>query len=161
MATNGESNGEERRPPVWKEGPESRDPKTGHFVAGNPNAGRGRYPGETYRDFNSIVRRKAKELGIDVDKMVLSVAVGLVRRAQAGDVPAAKLFLDRMCGRQEIDPSVQVNQVIAGAIAAGPPIPTTKNLGEALVEVARVGKEILDADFETLDEPPEIAALLL
>lgn len=73
----------------------NHDPATGHFVAGNCANPAGRPRGI---DFRRLVREKTKDNG-SVEDALFAVYKALTVMARAGDVPAAKLLLDRLCDK--------------------------------------------------------------
>ena len=66
----------------------------GRFVQGNPG-GPGRPRG---LDFRHVVAEQAELHGVDMETALWRVFQALLERAQDGDVQAAKLLLDRLCG---------------------------------------------------------------
>ena len=49
-------------------------------------------------DFRALVERECeKQLGVTVDEAMMRVFAALMQRATSGDVPAAKLLLDKLC----------------------------------------------------------------
>ena len=59
-------------------------------------------------DIRKAAQDAADRAGIDLDRALGDVMVAMVGQAKAGDVPAAKLVFDRLCGPVEPAP-VQVN----------------------------------------------------
>lgn len=133
--------------------PGERDEK-GHFLPGNKTARLGaaqggRPPGAL--DFVALCRKRAKEQGVDLGDLLWVIARRLFTRAGTdGDVPAAKLLIDRLCGAVEKGTGVEVlvdnRQVNVGA---GPPIP--KDFGRCLAELADVSKDLIEAEQAELD----------
>ena len=121
--------------------------------------GAGRPPGD--RDFYSLSRQFAKEMGIKVEDIFNAALRGLMRRALAGDVIAAKEILDRFCGKQDKGPQIAVGVNVNGQeqIATdGPPIPQTVDLIAQLKELASITQEIhhIDATVRDSDELEEL-----
>ena len=82
-----------------------QDKATGQFLPGN-NGGSGRPPGI---DVRQAALASAKKAGVDLAQAVGNVLLKMVEQAlDHGDVAAAKLVLDRLCGPVEPAP-VQVN----------------------------------------------------
>ena len=67
--------------------------KDGRFTRGNPG-GPGRPRG---LDFQQEVLKRAKSSDFDVADALWQVFLALLKKAKRGDVPAAKLLLDRLC----------------------------------------------------------------
>ena len=80
-----------------------RDPATGKFVHGNCANPNGRPRGI---DFRRLVREKTKDNG-SVEDALFAVYRSLMVLARHGDVPAAKLLLDRLCDK---DPDKAADQ---------------------------------------------------
>lgn len=76
------------------------DPATGRFVKGNPGGGRPRSI-----DLRSLV---ARERGDTIEEKLLAVIDKLCEQGANGDVAAAKLLIERLCGpvKQEVDVSL-------------------------------------------------------
>ena len=74
--------------------PRQRDEK-GHYLPGHTLGGRA--PGF---DFRAIVAKFAAENGEPVEQALSRVYLGVLRAAAAGDVPAAKLLIERLCGKE-------------------------------------------------------------
>lgn len=68
-----------------------RDPITGRFLVGNPGGGR-----PPIVDFRRLVHRAR---GATVEEKLLAVFDALCEQAESGDVAAAKLLLERLCGK--------------------------------------------------------------
>lgn len=109
-----------------------QDPKSGQFVRGNRLGGRPKG-----LDFRAAVERYASANGIDLENAVGEVFKAMLTEAKAGDVQAARLILDRLCG------SVPKEHRIEGEITPlMPQIPR----GRDLVEWARKLHELAEAD---------------
>lgn len=67
----------------------------GHYLPGHTLGGR--TPGF---DFRSIVAKFAAENGEPVEDALARVYLGILRAAAAGDVSAAKLLIERLCGKE-------------------------------------------------------------
>ena len=80
--------------------------RTGRFTKGNPG-GPGRPRGI---DFSAAVAEKAEAEGISIEDAIWGVFQALLAEAQKGDVQAAKLLIDRLCGKEtgerEVRPQV-------------------------------------------------------
>ncbi len=72
----------------------------GQFTVGNPG-GPGRPPGCYVIDWQKVVAHAEAE-GLDVERELFRVLKVLLRRAQKGDVAAAKLVFERLCGREPL-----------------------------------------------------------
>ena len=83
-----------------------RDPKTGRFIPGT-KGGPGRKTGSRMINFVVLCEKKAKELNINLEDLVWSVVKRLFVLASQGDVQAAKLILDRICG--PVDKLIELN----------------------------------------------------
>ncbi len=75
----------------------------GQFVKGWPG-GPGRKPGIKV-SFRTAARQRAKDMDIDLDKEIGTLALLLIKQAKEGDVQAAKFVVERLCGllKQEIE----------------------------------------------------------
>lgn len=100
--SNGQTNGEDR--PIRA--------SDGRFLPGNPG-GPGARRGTRKLDFVAIVRRHARATGIDLRAAVGEVFDALLGQARAGDVQAARLLLDRLCGPVEKEPSAVAVAAVA------------------------------------------------
>lgn len=67
----------------------------GHYLPGHTLGGRTRG-----FDFRSIVAKFATENGEPVEQALSRVYLGILRAAAAGDVSAAKLLIERLCGKE-------------------------------------------------------------
>lgn len=77
--------------------------RTGRFAKGNPG-GPGRPRGI---DFRAAVAAKAEAEGISVEDAIWQVFQSLLAQAHRGDVQAAKLLLDRLCGKDTVEVKVE------------------------------------------------------
>lgn len=84
----------------------------GRFLPGNPG-GPGGKRGARKLDFVACVRRHARAQGIDLRAAVGQVFDALLGQARAGDVQAARLLLDRLCGPVEKGESSSVAVAVA------------------------------------------------
>ncbi|MCB9882221.1 MAG: hypothetical protein H6834_10550 [Planctomycetes bacterium] len=111
----------------------------GRFLKGHSSPGPGRPPGSV--DLLAICQRRADEEGIDLEQLVWEVAQALFRRAEQGDVAAAKLVLDRLCGPvgKGSNVAVAVNQV--SALPPGPPVPSDQELEAQLEELLMLSRD--------------------
>jgi len=82
--------------------------RSGRFLPGHSQPGPGRPPG-TALDYRAIVEQKAKEAQFSLEDAVWSITQSLLTAAQQGDGLAAKLVLDRLCGK-DVD-QVRVTEV--------------------------------------------------
>ena len=67
----------------------------GHYLPGHTLGGR--TPGF---DFRSIVAKFAAENGEPVEEALSRIYLGILRSAAAGDVAAARLLIERLCGKE-------------------------------------------------------------
>lgn len=67
----------------------------GRFLAGHQLGGRPRA-----FDFRAIVTKWAKENNEPVEDALARVYLALLRNAVGGDVPASKLLIERLCGKE-------------------------------------------------------------
>ena len=67
----------------------------GHYLPGHTLGGRTRG-----FDFRSNVAKFAAENGEPVEQALSRVYLGILRAAAAGDVAAAKLLIERLCGKE-------------------------------------------------------------
>lgn len=114
---------------------ESRD-SLGRFRPGNAiGKGYGRPKGSI--DLMAVVRRKAREEGLDLRQELWRVVLVLLRAAQEGDVQAGKLLLDRICGPIEkgTELSVSVSQHL------GPVPPPTADLPAYAARLAELAQK--------------------
>ena len=73
--------------------------RTGRFTQGNPG-GPGRPRG---LDFRAVVAEKAEGEGIAVEDAIWDIFQSLLAQARQGDVQAAKLLIERLCGKETIE----------------------------------------------------------
>jgi hypothetical protein len=71
--------------------------RSGRFAKGNPG-GPGRPRG---LDFRSVVAAHAELTGSSIEAAIIEVFDALLRQASEGDVAAAKLLIDRLCGKDD------------------------------------------------------------
>lgn len=128
----------------------------GRFLPGHVGTGglpAGRPPGAL--DFVAICRQRSRDQGIDLADLLWAVARRLFVRATQGDgdVQAARLIVERLCGAVEKGSGVEVlvdNRQVN--VKPGPPIPPTRELGRYLAELADVSKDLaqvpLDEDIQ-------------
>ena len=109
-----------------------RDIRTGRFLPGNPGG-----PGRKRNiDLADAARRYAKTKNIDLETAVGEIMVAMIGQAKEGDVHAAKLVLDRLCGpvRQEIDLDANVQH-------SGPTIPRGQEMMAWLAKLQEIAQE--------------------
>jgi len=105
-------------PPVGQ--PFRRDQK-GRFLRGNPG-GPGRRPGQGL-DYRALAEREAEREGIDLPQAMWRVLRKLIELAQAGDVAAAKLVLDKLGIVEDAQQAAGVQLVvITGVDDTGTPV---------------------------------------
>lgn len=85
--------------------PDPRDAR-GRFQPGC-QPGPGRPPGSKAIDLRAVAHAAAQDEGFDLHAALWRVVRALTDAAEAGDVGAAKLLLDRLCGR-DIQPIAAV-----------------------------------------------------
>jgi hypothetical protein len=78
--------------------PPRRDPVTGMFPP-NPNARRGALRGRGYYNFNAVVREYVEAHGGFCEDVIIDIFRSMFLLARNGDVAAARLLLDRFCGK--------------------------------------------------------------
>lgn len=90
--------------------PPVRDPKTGFFLKGNTLGRKGRPPGY---DFRAIVEDYITANGGHVEDAIVDVFRSLLAAARLGDTQAAKLLLERLCGKdaEQIDLNVLTSKL--------------------------------------------------
>src|SRR5262245_49072073 len=100
-STNGTANGRLKdgkngsASPQASGAPEARDRSTGKFLLGNPGGpGRPRNPWT-----RCLTRRRQLLLATVTDEAFVEVINGVVGKARAGDVAAARLILEFCCGK--------------------------------------------------------------
>lgn len=122
----------------------------GRFLPGT-KGGTGRPPGTVISpNIGAICRARAEELGFTVDDMVWAVMLKLYQTAVVtGDVAAARIVLDRLCGPVKDAPLVNLNfDQRSENRGEGPPIPDNATLVDQLRAMARAADklEIIDAE---------------
>lgn len=118
---------------------------SGHFRKGNKAGGRK----PKLKNFDTIIRKKAAEHGLDIDEMLWGAARGMFLAAANGDVNAAKLLFDRFFGPVEVAPQVNVD-VQSNMAIVGPPVPQRRALAEQLEDIHTVAARVL-TDEEARD----------
>lgn len=88
-------------------------------VSGNPS---GRPKG--VRDLRTILVEHFETQGLDIEQAAIAIVGGLLREAKAGDVPAAKLLLDRLFP-QKMELGESFVDLVRGAWAKPPETPPT------------------------------------
>lgn len=144
--SDGQTNGESR--PV-----RARD---GRFLPGNPG-GPGARRGTRKLDFVAIVRRHARAQGIDLRAAVGEVFDTLLGQARAGDVQAARLLLDRLCGPVEKgEPSAVAVAAVSQQATEGPRYQTFEGESDEtyLARLTRIVDEIRERRLLTATESP-------
>ena len=127
---------------------------SGRFGAGNNANPRGPKPKP---DFLRICEAEALAEGVDLHDAVWRVAKKLLDQAAEGDVVAAKLILDRLCGLTGRGTVVGVG---AGAAPTepGPHPPEGDDLAEYLREMNRAAGELLPlSSAPVIDEGTSLA----
>ena len=118
----------------------------GQIVAGSGSNGGGRPKGSL--DFMSICRKRAKDENLDLEGLVWAVAKGLFLRAAKGDAACAKIALDRVCGLLEkgalVNIDIDQKQLNIGA---GPPVPSTRELGAYFKQLQTISGELLEVEL--------------
>lgn len=112
---------------------EERDPLTGRFLPGT-RAGPGRPNGLV--EFHTVIRQEAKKLGLGIEDVIGAIVRALVRQATVnGDVRAAGMILDRVCGPLPKD-GVTVNVGVDGrTFHVGPPEPPGQDFPKLLAQL--------------------------
>jgi hypothetical protein len=93
----------------------------------------------------------AKREGVDLEALLWHVIVGLAKAGAEGNIPAAELVFDRLCGPVDKSPLVSV-EVDARSVGTGPQPPTGVDLVKYLEQWATV-------HAETLKTLPEVDSL--
>ena len=104
----------------------------------------------------AICRREAPKRGLDLEEYVWDVVEALLLRASCGDVDAAKVVLDRLCGvLAQPDVQVSFNQQ-NNNVHLGPEIPETRELGQYMRDLHDVAEELLVVDVQPVDEVDDL-----
>ena len=108
----------------------------GKFAVGNSGKIRG------CLDFMSVARKQAERTGVSLERIVESLLRSLLKRALAGDTPAAKLLLDRLCGTQASGSAVNVAIGVGAAGGPdglpGPPPPRGQDAAEYIAKLNQI-----------------------
>lgn len=78
--------------------PPRRDPNTGLFPT-NPNQRRGALRGRGYYNFNAVIKEYIEAHGGFCEDVIVDIFRSMFILARDGDVAAARLLLDRFCGK--------------------------------------------------------------
>jgi pyruvate/2-oxoglutarate dehydrogenase complex dihydrolipoamide acyltransferase (E2) component len=125
-----------KKAPCQSEKKSNRDAK-GRLLPGHNIPGPGSPQGTL--DMMSIMRRKAKEHGLNLEDMVWGVMSSMSESAQSKkpDPSAARLFIDRVCGAM-----TQQHEVTSTAIVSpGPPVPEGAHLGQFVKRMHEVAEQ--------------------
>lgn len=110
-------------------------------------------------NFVEIVREHAEREGKDPKRLIWKVAERMFEEAAGGDAAAAKLILDRACGKQGNPGAINVN-VDSRSVNFGPPPPASGDMEEYILALSRVAKQIGVEVQETEDSQTELEDLL-
>ncbi len=130
---------------------EGRDPTTGRLLPGHElSKGVSRNHAPARINIARMARRKAAELGLDVDELVFDVVLTMLLNGARGDTKAAKLALDWLGQQDPAGPLVEVNVGNFGTPQV-PPLETVEggptSLSVQLKALVRIAEERKLIDF--------------